>query len=523
MEKENKVTLEASKTSKSVTIDVALNRIEGDLEVRVALEDGRVADAWSAGTLYRGFENILVGRGATDGLVITPRICGICSTSHLVAAALALDNLARVEVPDNARRLRNVALMVELLQSDVRHAFLMFAVDFTSPRHAAHPLHAEAQHRYRPLHGRTTFETIEETRSLLDVIALLGGQWPHSSFMVPGGVVSTPSVGDLLLCRQRVARFRQWYERRVLGCTLERWLEVSSAEQLDAWLGASDDHASSELGFFLRFCRGAGLDRIGRGHGNFLSFGGLEMPHETCVQAGGRSHLLPAGLARGSRVEELDPGSIEEHVSHSWFLDDGLPRHPFEGKTEPYASGQDGQSYSWVKAPRYAGLPAETGPLAERIVAGDPLYLGLLEREGASVVTRQLARLSRAAHLLPPLDAWLSELTSSPAPFYRDPGPIPDGRASGLIQAPRGALGHWIEIQDGKIARYQILSPTTWNGSPRDAHGVRGPWEEALVGIEVGDVQDPVELGHVVRSFDPCLVCSVHAFSGGIRCGKVRA
>ena len=177
-----------------------LNRVEGDLEIHLEVDKDVVSDARSAGIMYRGFENLLVGRAALDGLVITPRICGICSTSHLKAAAKALDMFFNVKLPDNAVRIRNITLMVEQLQNDLRHAFLMFMSDFTNPIYERHPLFAEAQKRYKPLCGDTVLQTVRETKKLLEIIAILGGQWPHSSFMVPGGVVCVPSANDIMQC-----------------------------------------------------------------------------------------------------------------------------------------------------------------------------------------------------------------------------------------------------------------------------------------------------------------------------------
>ena len=145
------------------------------------------------------------------------------------------------------------------------------------------------------------------------------------------------------------------------------------------------------------------------------------------------------------------------------------------------------------------------------MVDGDPLFGDLVRRDGVNLVTRQLARLTRPATLLPVMEAWLEEMIVRHDEAYYEPvASIPDGRGFGLLEAARGALGHWVEIRDGKIARYQIVTPTAWNGSPRDHEGVRGPWEEALIGTPVANVDNPVEAGHVVRSFDPCLVCTVH-------------
>ncbi|MDP1633672.1 MAG: nickel-dependent hydrogenase large subunit, partial [Gallionellaceae bacterium] len=256
--------------SKRILCDIPLNRVEGDLEVRVALENNHVVDAWSSGTMFRGFENIMLGRGALDGLVITPRICGICSTTHLMAAARALDQIAGVTVPDNAIRLRNTALLAEHCQGDVRQSVLMFLPDFATAAYTDHPLHAEALKRYAPLQGERCIDVVRQTKTLLEIIAILGGQWPHSSFMVPGGVSYIPPLVELNQCRHILRRYRHWYEESVLGCTLERWQDVQSAADLDAWLNESTAQRDSDTGFLLRFADTAGLRELGRGHGHFL-------------------------------------------------------------------------------------------------------------------------------------------------------------------------------------------------------------------------------------------------------------
>lgn len=501
--------------SEKMMLNVPLNRVEGDLEVRVELEDQTVTQAWCSGTMYRGIETILVGRGARDGLVITPRICGICGTSHLHAASRALDQIANVTPPDGARRIRNVALMMEHLQSDVRHGFLMFAVDFANPAYADTPLFDEAVRRYTPLRGESVTEVIVESKRLLEAFALLGGQWPHSPFMVPGGIVSMPSPNDLSQCQLLVSAYRAWYERRVLGCSIERWNAVASRADLDAWLDESQAHRDSDLGFFLRFGRSVGLDALGAGPNRFISYGALDLPQKTeakgCL---GQDRLVPSGVAFGTDVGEFDQTRVSEHVAHSWFKDYSGGKHPFQGETIPYASGQEGDKYSWAKAPRYEDNAVETGPLAEAIVAQRPLFLDLISNGGPSVLTRELARLVRPASLIPSLQIFLSEAKKDTV-FYEAPSEILEGEGIGLTGATRGALGHWVRIEHGKIAHYQIITPTAWNASPRDGLDQPGPLEAALVGTRIRDIANPVELGHIARSFDLCLVCTVHMIQAG--------
>lgn len=497
--------------SNSTTVQIPLNRVEGDLEVRVEIRDDVVVDAWCSGTMYRGFEKILTGRGPLDGLVITPRVCGICSTGHLTAAVRALDVIAEASIPPDAVRIRNLALMAEHVQSDVRHAILMFGADFCNPALAGLPLFEEAVRRYEPFKGSAVVQTVKETRRPVEVIGILGGQWPHSGFMVPGGVTSLPSSNDLLQCDLLIDQYCHWYEGRILGCTVERWSAVHTLEDLDRWLEERDEHRQSEVGFLIRYARAMGLDRLGAGHGAFVCYGSLEVPEQSAVGAPGQPLLVAAGFAQGCDVQTFDQRNIAEHVSHSWFSDDVPARHPFEGRTVPYASGlEEGQRYSWAKAPRYKGLPAETGPLAEMVIGGNPLIQDLVRRSGPNALTRQLARLVRPATLFAAMRTWLSEIRGD-GHYYDPPAGVDQGSAAGLCQASRGALGHWVTIRDGKIERYQIITPTAWNASPRDQGDVRGPMEEALVGTPVRDAANPVELGFVVRSFDPCLVCTVHA------------
>ncbi len=495
------------------TIDVPLNRVEGDLEVSAEIENGVVVDARASATMYRGFEKMLKGRGALDGLVLTPRVCGICSQSHLAAAAAALERIGGVKPPDGAARLRSILLLLEHAQSDIRHTFLSFTADFANPAHAGLPLHAEAVRRWEPFRGESVLEVVRESKRLLEGYALLAGQWPHSSSVVPGGVVWAPGTAELLQTRLLATAVREWYERRILGCTVERWAKVDSAAALDGWLEESPAHRDSDLGVLLAFGRSAGLDATGRGTGTYLSYGTLEQP--------GGDRLWSPGFLEGGSFRTFRESGIAEQTAHSFYVDDLPERHPSVGRTQPYATGKEGDRYSWAKAPRYEGRPAEVGPLADALVSGDPLFTDLARRKGASTLVRQLARAVRPARLLPALERSIAKADPGAA-VYNPPGEIRDGEGAGLVGAARGGLGHWVRIRDGLIDSYQIITPTTWNASPRDAAGLRGPIEEALVGTPVADPENPVELGHVVRSFDACLVCTVHTVRRGRRVGRIR-
>ncbi|HSO19152.1 MAG TPA: nickel-dependent hydrogenase large subunit, partial [Desulfosarcina sp.] len=414
------------------------------------------------------------------------------------------DMAYQVVIPADAHRRRHAKLMVEQMQNDLRHLFMLFMPDFTRPRYADQPLFAQAVQRYRPLKGETIVQTLQETKKLIEIIAILGGQWPHSSFMVPGGVVAVPSGSDIAQCRHILASFRKWYEKRVLGCPLDRWQDVGTWDQLQEWLAEDTAHRDSELGLFIRLCLSSGMDSTGRGHDRFISAGGPELPGPD----GDVQPLFPSGVFTTQGTLPLDPQKITEDVSHSFFR--ATPGHPFESRTITDCQSDAPEKYSWAKAPRYDGQPAETGPLADMLLAGKPLFETWVRSNGASVFIRELARMVRPAMILPAVEPCVAGMAHVDAQFYTDTLKPLSAKSFGTVTAPRGLLGHWMVIKDGKIDNYQVITPTAWNGSPRDRQGARGPWEEAVTGAVVRDPDDPVEVEQIVRSFDPCLVCTVH-------------
>jgi hydrogenase large subunit len=196
----------------------------------------------------------------------------------------------------------------------------------------------------------------------------------------------------------------------------------------------------------------------------------------------------------------VDVKQITEDVTHSWYQDKTSDLNPASGATVPQFPKAD--AYSWLKAPRYSGAPYEAGPLARMWVNGD-------YQRGISVMDRHLARAQETFKIASAMRGWVSQLQSGGAVYT--PASTPQtATAYGLTEAPRGALGHWLQIGNGKISRYQVVTPTCWNASPRDGSGKRGPIEEALIGTPVADANQPVEVVRVIHSFDPCLSCAVH-------------
>ncbi|MEV1293072.1 nickel-dependent hydrogenase large subunit [Pseudonocardia sp. NPDC049635] len=510
-----------------------LGRVEGDLDVRVTVDDGVVTSAWTEAAMFRGFEMILRGKDPQAGLIVTPRICGICGGSHLYKSAYALDTAWKTHMPPNATLIRNICQAAETLQSIPRYFYALFAIDFTNKNYAKSALYEEAVRRFAPYVGTSYQPGVVLSAKPVEVYAIFGGQWPHSSFMVPGGVMCAPTLADVT---RSIAIFEHWkdnwLEKQWLGCSVERWLENRTWSDVLAWVEENESHYNSDCGFFIRYSLDIGLDRYGRGVGNFLATGTYFEPsrYENPTIDGRNDALIGrSGIYAGGTWHAFDQARVTEDVTHSFYEGTGA-LHPFEGETNPIdpAVGAQQGKYSWAKSPRYdvpglGHVPLEAGPLARRMAAGapgaaahqdeDPLFVDIVAKMGPSVFVRQLARMHEAPKYYSWVRNWLDQLDLKES-FYTKPTEYAEGKGFGSTEAARGALSDWIVIEDNKIKNYQVITPTAWNIGPRDGAEVAGPIESALVGSPIVDAEDPVELGHVARSFDSCLVCTVHAYDG---------
>jgi hydrogenase large subunit len=477
------------------------NRVEGDLEVQLTLAGGRVAEARVNATMYRGFEQLLAGRDPLDALVIVPRICGICSVSQSVAAARALADLAGAEVPANGAHAINLMLACENLADHLTHFYLFFMPDFARACYANRPWHAEVVARFQALAGRHARAAVAARQRWLTLLGTLGGRWPHTHAVQPGGSSRGIDASERLRLLARVREFRAFAEDTLFGAALDEVGALSTVAALEDWHAC--DPQRGDLRLFLTASADLGLHTLGPGPGRYLSYG--------AYPAGDGRHALAPGVwdATSQRLRPLDTAGITEDATHAWLAEGaGGPRHPSAGVTEPHADKPGG--YTWNKAPRLAGQVVETGALARQLVAGQPLLREFVARHGASVQARVLARLLELARVLPWMESWLAALRPG-APFHAPHALPAEGQGMGLTEAARGALGHWLTVRGGRIANYQIVAPTGWNFSPRDAAGTPGALEAALVGASVaaGDAS-PVTVQHIVRSFDPCMVCTVH-------------
>jgi Ni,Fe-hydrogenase I large subunit len=473
------------------------NRVEGDLEVHLEIDAGRVTAARVNSTLFRGFEQILLGKAPSDALVITPRICGICSVSQSMAAAYALAELMGIERPLNGELATNLILANENLADHFTHFYLFFMPDFARDTYQDRPWHGSVARRFRAISGSAAAAAIPARAQFMQLLGTLAGKWPHTLTLQPGGSSRAVEEGERLRLLAVLHSFRRFLEQTLFGDSLEAIVDLKSPAQLEQWR-QSRDPFSCDFATFLHVAADIGLDRIGRATDRFMSYG--VYPVE------GRP-LFARGVWEGE-LRPLNPAAITEDLSHSWMKGHDAPVPPSQGVTQPDETKEG--AYSWCKAPRLAGEVVEVGALARQVVDGHPLIRGLIAESGGNVRNRIIARLLEIARVLIEMEGWVKALV--PGQPYCNTGTLPaEASAAGLTESARGSLGHWVHVSRGRILSYQIVAPTTWNFSPRDQHGIPGALEQALAGIPVGEGErEPVLVQHVVRSFDPCMVCTVH-------------
>lgn len=515
--------------ARTITVD-PLTRIEGHLKIKVIVENGVVVDAYSAGEMFRGWEIILKGRSPLDAPIITQRICGVCPQVHGTASVMCLDDAFGVKPPPNGRIIRNLMLGSNFIQSHILHFYHLAALDFvditaildykgSDPKlikirdwvksdiesgeaSAGAPFLPRYKGDYIEDH-ETNIQSIanyvkalEMRRKAQEMLSIWGGKMPHVQTLFPGGVSARPTVDKIAAFKSRLAELQAFTDNVYIPNVL------AVAKAYPAWFG------------------------IGKGVGNFLSYGGFPLSDDK------DEPLFTSGEYIEGNVGEFNSDDITEHVKHSKYSS-GSALHPSSGETTPdvHKSG----AYSWLKSPRYKGKVVEGGPLARTFIA----YLkgtnsdltamvdGVLAELGAgpealiSTLGRHAARALECKVVADNMQKWADELV--PGEPVHNEFKIPNSsKGMGLTAGPRGALGHWITIENKKIANYQAVVPTTWNGSPRDDNGNMGPFEQALIGTPVADPENPIEVGRVIRSFDPCLACAIHIIDNGKEISKFK-
>lgn len=477
------------------------NRVEGDLEVRIETDGDQVHAAYVNSTLFRGFEDILRYKNPSDALVYTPRICGICSVSQSVAAATALANLQGIKPALNGQLANNLILGCENAADHLSHFYLFFMPDFARPYYQNHSWHTSIASEFKAQQGAAMAGVLRARAEWLQLTGILAGKWPHSLAIQPGGTSRVIAAHERVRLLSIIASFRHFLEHTLFADSLENVLAINSNQQLREW---QKGHPNGHFSQFLALSDDLGLDKLGCVSANLMSHGAYPLSDEGYLYARGVRHM-------DGTIHPLNPTGITEDTSHSQLNQDMTPLSPEHGLTLPMAKVDNPeQRYSWSKAPRLNGEVVEVGAVARQVLAEQPLISDLLRSGHTSVSSRVIARLIELASLPVAMEQWARQLQLK-EPFCHHGHTPSEGSALGLVEAARGSLGHWITVQDGVIENYQIIAPTTWNFSPRDQLDIPGVLEQALVGAPVhSQDSDNVEIAHIVRSFDPCMVCTVH-------------
>jgi hydrogenase large subunit len=499
-----------------------VTRLEGHYKVEVVTDKGMVKEAHSSGMMFRGLEIILRGRDPRDAQMYTQRICGVCPTSHSMAATLNLDSAFGLadKIPDNGRILRNLILGAAHVSDHILHFYHLAALDYVdvtkvlkyegndsalnsikefAKRGELAPFVPRYEGDYR-LPDKVNIgalahyvQALEMRRKGQEMLVIFGGKMPHNMATVPGGVTTTVTVDKIVSFLWMLNELRDFVDNVYIPDVL-------------AVAEAYSDYFE-----------------IGAGCGNLLSYGSFDLDG-TNPDYTKRQRLMKQGtISTDLKPGVLDPNKIMEYVKHSWYADSSTGKHPSKGMTEPEL-GKKG-AYSWVKAPRYDGKVYEVGPLARIAVTyagGEPTVKKLVDsvlskfkaspKALFSVLGRHAARALYTKFLADTMPGWLLQLKPG-EPAYVDYAIPDEAFGMGLIDGARGALGHWIEIKDKKIANYQCVVPSTWNMSPKDDNGQPGPVEQALIGTKIKDENNPFEIGRIIRSFDPCLACAIHVIT----------
>jgi len=504
--------------AKKITID-PITRIEGHLKIEVEIENGKVKDAWSSGTMARGFEAMLTGKDPRDAPYITSRFCGVCYSVHQLASARALDAAFGAKVPWGGNLIRNLVMGAEYIYDHVLHFYQLSALDYIDIMAIANYkgkdkellavkdkivglVKAKDTYPLTPRYEPDDF-TVKDPDIVISAVshylkalkmhakarnmgAIWGGRTPHYQNIVVGGVTSYPDLN-------------QWARFRTMLDEQKKFIEEVYIPDVLAF-GTGPLWPLAKMG-------------VGGGHYNYLVYG--DFPKDSAWE----DLVFPAGIIVGLdpaniKVEKFDPKKITESVKHAWYKEN-TPVHPYDGE-QVFDLDKKG-AYSFVKAPRYNGKAMEVGPLARMLVAKNPAIIDLVKK-GAKpgAVARHAARAIETKLVADACYVWLDQLlTEMTKPGFKihDTAhwdPPESGTGAGFHEAPRGALGHWIKVKNKKIENYQAVVPSTWNASPRDEKGIRGQYEESLIGAPVPDPENPINVGRVIRSFDPCLACAIH-------------
>ena len=449
---------------KTITID-PVTRISGFLEIKAEVEGNTIAKANASGLLFRGFEKMLKGRSPLDSIYFTERICGICSTAHSMASTLALEDALKVTISLNDNYIRDIMHGFEFVQNHLRHFYLLSMPSYV--KISSIKLIEEQQYTDYRLPEKINkkieedyVKSIELSRLAHEGLAILGGKAPHNHGIFVGGVTVNIDAYKLEKIKSIIKNISSF-----VITTMKEDVEIISKYYPD---------------YFKK----------GESYPNFMTFGVFNKYEDSDIT------YVKSGVIKDNIKYSLEPDKITEQIHYSWYKKDaGLEELQEVDLTKTDA-------YSFIKAPRYLGVPMEVGPLARLIVSGE-------YTNGHSCMDRNIARVLETEKILGIMKKITERIEIKPN--NQRVYDIPEkAYGVGLTDTTRGALGHWIEIDKNVINHYNIITPTVWNLSPKDASNIPGTIERALIGTKLNNIKEPIEIGRIVRSFDPCVSCATH-------------
>jgi hydrogenase large subunit len=549
-----------------------VTRIEGHLRIEAMVDDyGTVRDAISSGTEWRGLELILKGRDPREAWTFTQRICGVCTTVHALASVRCVENALGIRVPQNADIIRNIIFLSQMVQDHVVHFYHLHAmdwVDIPAALNADPAATATLQQSISPSWPNSSPAYFADVQSTLRNFVSSGrlgifqnAYWGHPAYRLPpeGNLLAVAHYLEALKWQREIVQIHAVFGGKnphpnylvggmptSIGAGSDRLPRLNWMKSLiENAIGIVENMYIPDLLLIASFY--PEWTQIGGGIGNFMAYGdcpqnGIDDPSKFRFPQG---IVLGCDLSRAVPLSLSDRAQIREQVAHSWYSypDRARDLHPWDGTTQPQYTGpeppynylQERGKYSWVKAPRWRGLPMEVGPLARvlvgyasgsadfREVVNEALgRLNLKPQALFSTIGRTLARgletrlcaqwlLEEHAKLMSNINAGIvSTANTSRWNPYSWPG---SAKGFGFTEAPRGALGHWVRIDNTKIGNYQIVVPSTWNASPKDAQGQKGAYESALLGTPMAVKDQPLEILRTIHSFDPCLACATHVMA----------
>lgn len=535
---------------KKIVID-PITRIEGHLRAEVEVDDnGIVQEAWVSGQLFRGIETILKGRDPRDAGLMAGRICGVCTNSHFRGAITCVEDAYSIEIPKNADIIRDLIAMALFIQDHVVHFYHLHSLDFAdvtsalkadaktatkeAPKYTKNPYRNSVAHYENVLAKLTKFvesgklgpfanaywghkeyrltpeqnlivishylDALKFQTEISKAVAIFGGKTPHPQSLVVGGVTSVADMlnpqrlNDYLFIMKEAKEF---VERAYLADM--KLVSLAYRDEIKAG--------------------------IGRANGNFMCVGGYEFE--------GDQRLFCNGVVFEhdfENMEEFDPKKVTEEVDRAWYDENDEICYTDLNEDGTLKTEKKDDKYSWIKAPRYDGKTMESGPLARVLVSyhkSNKLIKSFVDEfleetdleimDLSTTVGRNAARAIESLYICEYIFKLVSRLIQNIKYYDTDTWAKYDfeklpksTKGAAFLEVPRGVLVHLVEVEDAKIKNYSVMAPTTWNATPKNFDGLRGAYEEALIGITVADREKPLEVLRVIHSFDPCLACAVH-------------